>query len=90
MPLLVRRASFEEARRATDTWMAGRVDEEELIETREDIERAKLLDDAHQAFAKGDRERGLELYDQAIAATRDPAKREVMEERLKNLQERSD
>lgn len=86
--LYLHRESFDEARRTVDTWLAGRVDEETLLNVREDIARRSLLHDAHEAFAKGDRERGLELYDRAIAVTRDPETREVMEQRLRDLQER--
>ncbi len=86
--LHLRRASFEAAHRVVETSLAGRVDEQKLAAAREEIEQARLLHGAHEAFAQGDSERGMELYDQAIAATSDPAVREVMEGRLKRLQER--
>jgi tetratricopeptide (TPR) repeat protein len=56
-------------------------------EARDALERESLLFEARRAFEEEEYERAIELFDQAISATRDPVAVERMEEQLETMQE---
>ncbi|MEM7479928.1 MAG: tetratricopeptide repeat protein [Acidobacteriota bacterium] len=78
----------DEAERWVEGMLARFGEGEQVDGARQDIQRARELLAAEEAFAVGDAEAGLAAFDRAVSATRDGPLRQAMEERLRDLQRR--
>jgi len=86
--LHLRREDFASARELTDRVLRRGADLELALRADEEIERAELIAAANRAFASGDAERGMSLFEEAIARTSDAGQRLEMEAQQFALKER--
>ncbi len=68
--------------------LAGRGATEMAQRARREVERSKLIQAAEQALERDEVEEGLRLFDEAISLTVDPLRRDEMEAKLLELQDR--